>query len=144
MKIKINDQLSIDYFKMEPWRADSPVFVKRWRIPWNVLGFWMTMHVREDTFNWPMPKRFGIAIRDWDRDATYYFVCPLNVIIALVRWVYYQAMYTTPNKLSTDEVVLDSQVWMLMDQISQHYIDRAAGFIQSHEGLDGEFYMERK
>ena len=40
-----------------------------------------------------IPKYFGFAYEDFERDTKVYYIIPINVILAFVRWVYVQIRY---------------------------------------------------
>jgi hypothetical protein len=67
------------------------------KIKWYTFKFMVTRKLIEDGFK--LPRRFGIAHRDFDKDASYFVLVPFNLIIALSYYLWWSIKYHWPNKL---------------------------------------------
>lgn len=70
-----------------------------------IFGMWVTRRWREDcNYNgMALPKRFGYAFYNFDRDVQLYFLYPFNFIIALVRRVYIATRWEIPMEFKEYE-----------------------------------------
>ena len=68
---------------------------------------WKWERIRE---RWPIDTGYqkpsvllGWCYRDWDRDVEVFYIMPLNLIIAGIRWINMQIAFKIPNNLQQFE-----------------------------------------
>ena len=94
--MKLADKMYRTYPFITATSKDGKLTRTKIEFPW--FAVWLTRRWRSDWGyeGYPIPRRFGFAYLDYDRDCMLYVMWPFNFIVAICRRVYFATRWEIP------------------------------------------------